>query len=156
MDLREYIPSSEWDVLNTSATRHIRRYPFFDTDPYPELIFSLTLKRQSTFYIYLLVLPCILLSCLTLVLFWIPPQRPDRTAVGKYSNSNGLNISWYISTFQCGTYTNENTKGSFTRHGNGAGAVHGTFPKWVQDPMATARCQQRRCRRQQRRRSRHV
>ena len=84
VDLREYIPSSEWDVLNTSATRHIRRYPFFDTDPYPELIFSLTLKRQSTFYIYLLVLPCILLSCLTLVLFWIPPQRPDRTAVGKY------------------------------------------------------------------------
>lgn len=84
IDMREYIQSSEWEVLNSSAWRRIRQYPFFDTDPYPEVIFHLTLKRQSTFYIYLLVLPCILLSALTLVLFWIPPQRPDRTAVGKY------------------------------------------------------------------------
>ena len=83
IDLREYLQSSEWDVLNTSGVRNIRRYPFFDTDPYPEIIFYLTMRRQSTFYIYLLVLPCILLSCLTLVLFWIPAQRPDRTAVGK-------------------------------------------------------------------------
>ena len=37
-------------------------------------------------------------------------------------------------------------KGSFTRHGNGAGAVDGIFAviKWVQDPMGTARRQRRR------------
>lgn len=95
IDLREYIRSSEWDILNTSGIRHIRRYPFFDTDPYPEIIFNLTMRRQSTFYIYLLVLPCILLSCLTLVLFWIPAQRPDRTAVGRYP-SKGQETSYLI------------------------------------------------------------
>lgn len=83
IDLREYVQSSEWDVLDTSAERNVRQYQFFDTDPYPELLFTLSIKRQSTFYIYLLVLPCVLLSALTLVLFWIPPTRPDRTAVGK-------------------------------------------------------------------------
>ena len=83
IDLREYVPSSEWDILSTNANRSVRQYQFFDTDPYPELLFQLSIKRQSTFYIYLLVLPCVLLSSLTLVLFWIPPTRPDRTAVGK-------------------------------------------------------------------------
>ncbi|CAD5116833.1 DgyrCDS5680 [Dimorphilus gyrociliatus] len=82
IDLREYVHSSEWEVSWTSAKRQIRKYQFFDDDPYPELIFTLKIRRQSTFYVLLLVLPCVLLSCLTLVLFWIPANRPDRTAVG--------------------------------------------------------------------------
>ena len=82
IDFSEYLSSSEWDLMNSSAVRNVRMYQFFDDDPYPEIIYTLTIQRQSTFYIYLLVLPCVLLSALTLVLFWIPAQRPDRTAVG--------------------------------------------------------------------------
>ncbi len=33
---------------------------------------------------YILTLPCVFLACLTLVVFWLPPDRPDRTALGKH------------------------------------------------------------------------
>ena len=79
---REYVNSSEWDIEETHAKRHVRYYPCCDDEPYPDLTFYLTIRRRPAFYIYVLILPSVLLSVLTLVLFWIPPQRPDRTALG--------------------------------------------------------------------------
>ncbi|CAD5116830.1 DgyrCDS5676 [Dimorphilus gyrociliatus] len=82
IDLREYVNSSEWDMLSCEAKRSIRYYPCCGSDPYPELIYSVTVRRRTAFYIVVLILPCILLSCLTVVMFWFPPQRPDRTGLG--------------------------------------------------------------------------
>ena len=83
LDTREYIESSEWMILSTRAQHNIRYYPCCQDEPYPDLTFYLTIKRRTAFYIYVLILPSVLLSCLTVVLFWIPPQRPDRTSLGK-------------------------------------------------------------------------
>ena len=47
-------------------------------------------KRRTSFYIVVLILPCVLLSCLTLVMFWFPPQRPDRTGLGNHICSHTL------------------------------------------------------------------
>ena len=47
-------------------------------------VFHVQVKRRTSFYIVVLILPCVLLSCLTLVMFWFPPQRPDRTGLGRY------------------------------------------------------------------------
>ncbi|CAD5124154.1 DgyrCDS12454 [Dimorphilus gyrociliatus] len=82
VDLREYVESSEWNVVYTSAKRNVRTYPCCDDEPYPDLTFRLTVKRKTAFYMYVLILPSVMLSFLTLVLFWIPPQRPDRTSLG--------------------------------------------------------------------------
>ena len=38
------------------------------------------------FATYILTLPCVFLAALTLVVFWLPPERPDRTALGKQQN----------------------------------------------------------------------
>ena len=102
VDTREYIDSSEWDILRTSARHHVRYYPCCDDEPYPDLTFNLTLRRRTAFYVYVLILPSVLLSSLTLVLFWIPPQRPDRTSLGKspafffFLNKNGHKTLWLI------------------------------------------------------------
>ena len=85
LDMREFVQSSEWDVMHTSAEKHVRIYPCCPNEPYPDLTFYLTLKRRTAFYFYVLILPSVLLSSLTLVLFWIPPQRPDRTSLGEYN-----------------------------------------------------------------------
>ena len=83
MDLREYINSSEFDVVRTWAELHIRVYPCCGDELYPDLTFYVIMRRKAAFHIYVLILPSVLLSFLTLVLFWIPPQRPDRTSLGK-------------------------------------------------------------------------
>ena len=83
-DMRNYIKSSEFEVLNTSAIHHIVFYPCCGDEPFPDITYYITIRRKAAFHIYVLILPSILLSFLTLVLFWIPPQRPDRTSLGKH------------------------------------------------------------------------
>lgn len=48
-----------------------------------DLKFNITLERRGGFYNYILILPCVLLSCLTCILFWLPVrstvERAPRT-----------------------------------------------------------------------------
>ena len=53
---------------------------------FTDMTFHMTLKRRSEFYVRLLLLPLILLSVISPVIFWIPPSRPDRTNMGKTHN----------------------------------------------------------------------
>ncbi len=40
------------------------------------------MRRKGGFYNYILVLPCVLLSALTTVLFWLPPESPAKMLLG--------------------------------------------------------------------------
>jgi hypothetical protein len=53
-------------------------------EPYVTLTFTLALKRKLVFSSFILTLPCIFLACMTLVVFWLPPERPDRTSLGEW------------------------------------------------------------------------
>ena len=48
----------------------------------PALLFKLDLQRRAGYKGYLLMLPCVFLSSMTLVVFWMPPERPDRNTLG--------------------------------------------------------------------------
>lgn len=74
--------STEWDIIGKSEQRKIQYYDCCP-QPYVTLIFTLTLKRKLVFSSFILTLPCIFLACMTLVVFWLPPERPDRTSLGK-------------------------------------------------------------------------
>ena len=84
VDLYDYIVSNEWGVIEHPATKNTKYYPCCK-EPYPDLTFNLRLRRMSAFYGYILVLPCVLLSCATLVIFWLPPASPAKMVLGKNS-----------------------------------------------------------------------
>lgn len=74
--------NTEWEVLSKSENRRIQYYDCC-TEPYVTLTFTLNLKRKIVFSSFILTLPCIFLACMTLVVFWLPPERPDRTSLGR-------------------------------------------------------------------------
>lgn len=80
-EMTNYIPSNEWDIVNSSAWRNVLRYECCP-EPYVDLQFRLVLRRKVAFYNYILILPCVLLSSLTLVLFWLPPESPAKMQLG--------------------------------------------------------------------------
>ena len=82
-EMGEYVKSNEWEIVTSSAKKNVFRYACCD-EPYVDLTFYLRIKRQPAFYNYILILPCILLSSLTLVLFWLPPESPAKMQLGKY------------------------------------------------------------------------
>jgi len=51
-------------------------------EPYPDLTFVIVIQRIPIFYVIVLIIPCILLSLLTLVSFWLPPETPAKILLG--------------------------------------------------------------------------
>ncbi|CAL1545668.1 unnamed protein product [Lymnaea stagnalis] len=80
-EMDDYIVSNEWDIVESNAKRNVKYY-LCCPEPYVDLVFSLTIRRKVAFYSYILILPCVLLSSLTLVLFWLPPESPAKMQLG--------------------------------------------------------------------------
>ena len=78
----DYKDSCEWDIVNPMAEKKL--LPENDPNPIAVLTFMLHLRQKLTFSSYILTLPCVFLAFLTLVVFWLPPDRPDRTGIGQY------------------------------------------------------------------------
>ncbi|KAK6169108.1 hypothetical protein SNE40_020223 [Patella caerulea] len=81
MDLLEYIINNEWDITENKAIRNEKFYTCCP-EPYPDLTFSIRIKRRVAFYTFILIMPCALLSLLTLVIFWVPPESPAKLILG--------------------------------------------------------------------------
>ncbi len=81
----DYKESCAWDIVNNTAER--KALPE-ESPAYVVLGFKLTMRRKMVFSTYILTLPCIFLACLTMVVFCLPPDRPDRTSLGKCFNGH--------------------------------------------------------------------
>ncbi|KAH9487557.1 hypothetical protein Btru_072682 [Bulinus truncatus] len=81
MDLNDYIESNEWDITLNTAVKNFKYYTCCP-EPYTDMTFTLKFKRRVAFYTFILILPCSLLSLLTLVIFWVPPESPAKLQLG--------------------------------------------------------------------------
>ncbi|PAA54442.1 hypothetical protein BOX15_Mlig032313g2 [Macrostomum lignano] len=80
-DLEEMIDSPEWTILSHKAKYNEEVYPCCP-EPYVDITFWIWIRRSTAFYTFILILPCFLLSSLTLVLFWLPPETPAKMVLG--------------------------------------------------------------------------
>lgn len=81
MDMSEFQTSNVWHVISAVAKRNVKRYTCC-AEPFIDLTFWITIRRKATFYAYTLILPCVLLTSLTLILFWIPAESPAKLTLG--------------------------------------------------------------------------
>ena len=83
MNLTDYVPNAEWEITENVVQLSMKKYDCC-AEMYSDLTFTLTLKRRVSFQIKLMILPTLLLSVISLFMFWIPAHRPDRTSLGEY------------------------------------------------------------------------
>lgn len=74
------IPNSEWDMVSTRMYSDILQFEA----TYPMTQFYLTLRRKVSFYTFALIMPCILLTLLTMMVFFIPSQSGEKISLGKH------------------------------------------------------------------------
>jgi len=97
VDISDYVVSNEWELLAQPGKRNVRYYYSCCGDrPYPDLTFTLRIRRLSAFYKYTIILPCVLLSCLTAVIFWLPPESPAKIMLGLSQSLEDLVLSWRL------------------------------------------------------------
>ena len=77
---RDHKLSTIWDIWNITANRELM--PATATTHFAVLTFEIKMRRRLVFSCYMLTMPPVFLACILLVVFWLPPERPDRTALG--------------------------------------------------------------------------
>nr|XP_020516958.1 neuronal acetylcholine receptor subunit alpha-7-like [Labrus bergylta] len=80
-DVSGYMPNGEWDLLEVPGGRH---EVFYDccAEPYPDVTFVVTLRRRTLFYALNLLIPCVLLSSMTLLSFLLPANSGEKISLG--------------------------------------------------------------------------
>ncbi|XP_066293119.1 neuronal acetylcholine receptor subunit alpha-10-like [Branchiostoma lanceolatum] len=72
-----FTQNEEWILNGTPMSRLVTLYPCCP-DPYVTIVLTLQLERRSYFYMFNMVLPCIVLMILNLFGFYIPPDSGER------------------------------------------------------------------------------
>jgi hypothetical protein len=72
IDMTAYVHSNEWKVEALPAQKSITN------DTFSLLSYAMIIQRKGGLYGYILILPCLLLSAATMVVFWIPPESPAK------------------------------------------------------------------------------
>ncbi|BFY96986.1 hypothetical protein BsWGS_00026 [Bradybaena similaris] len=79
IDLQDFYPSVEWDILEVDAVKNIREYPrMLYNESYPDITFSVTMRRKTLFHTVNLIIPCVAISCLTVLVFYLPSDSGEK------------------------------------------------------------------------------
>lgn len=81
-----------------------RNEAFYDCckEPYPDVTFVVTIRRRTLYYALNLLIPCVLLSSMTLLIFVLPADSGEKISLGEWIN-------------KCNDWGNKWTKGSYSR-----------------------------------------
>ncbi|GAB6031196.1 hypothetical protein CHUAL_009016 [Chamberlinius hualienensis] len=80
IDLTKFSMSVEWDVMSVPAIRNEKFYSCCDT-PYPDITFNIVLRRKSLFYTVNLIIPCVGISFLSVLVFYLPSDSGEKVSL---------------------------------------------------------------------------
>ncbi len=82
VDLANYVPSGEWQLRGAMVERNVEYYPCCPNEPYYDIHFYIFIRRKILYYLFNIILPCIWLSILSVVGFWLPPDSGEKVTLG--------------------------------------------------------------------------
>lgn len=80
VDLRGFYSSVEWDLLEVTAMKNERSYPCCP-EIYPDITFSITMRRKTLFHTVNLIIPCVAISFLTVLVFYLPSDSGEKVTL---------------------------------------------------------------------------
>lgn len=60
-DVTNYQANGEFDLVSFSSVKHIEHYSCC-VEPYPDITYVIKIRRRPLFYVFNLILPCILIN----------------------------------------------------------------------------------------------
>ncbi|TKR95138.1 hypothetical protein L596_009346 [Steinernema carpocapsae] len=81
VDLSNYVVSGEFDLVRVHQKRRVVKYTCCP-EPYPDVTFFIHIRRKTLYYLYNVVFPCMMMSVLTLLVFFLPPDSGEKIALG--------------------------------------------------------------------------
>ncbi|XP_054569246.1 neuronal acetylcholine receptor subunit alpha-3 [Eptesicus fuscus] len=80
MNLKDYWESGEWAIVRAPGYKHDIKYNCCD-EIYPDITYSLYIRRLPLFYTINLIIPCLLISFLTVLVFYLPSDCGEKVTL---------------------------------------------------------------------------
>ncbi|KAF8765180.1 Acetylcholine receptor subunit beta-like 2 [Argiope bruennichi] len=80
IDMSEFYKSVEWDILLVPA-KYNEEYYDCCVEPYPDITFNITMRRKTLFYTVNLIIPCVGISFLTVLVFYLPSDSGEKVTL---------------------------------------------------------------------------
>uniref|UniRef100_A0A1I8G3V5 Neur_chan_LBD domain-containing protein n=1 Tax=Macrostomum lignano TaxID=282301 RepID=A0A1I8G3V5_9PLAT len=81
VDFENYVQSGEWNLIRVDVERQETVYPI-STVPYPDIKFHIVIQRRTLYYLFNIIFPCLWLTVLSLLSFWLPPDSGEKITLG--------------------------------------------------------------------------
>ena len=81
IDMTDYYDSVEWDILSIPAQKNIKYYECCP-EPYYDIYFNITIRRKTLFYTVNLIIPCVNISFLSVLVFYLPSDSGEKLTLG--------------------------------------------------------------------------
>ncbi|XP_062380463.1 neuronal acetylcholine receptor subunit non-alpha-2-like isoform X2 [Sardina pilchardus] len=78
VDRKDFFDNGEWEILSATGARGNRRDELLS---YPFITYSFILKRLPLFYTLFLIIPCLGLSFLTVLVFYLPSDEGEKLSL---------------------------------------------------------------------------
>ena len=82
IEMDAYEPNGVWTVVSTHTQHYNHTYVAEGDAHFPEIRFTLYLKRKALFYVLNLVVPCGLIIIVALAVFWLPADSGEKVSLG--------------------------------------------------------------------------
>lgn len=81
VDLSNFVSNGEWELIKVKAVRNVITYPCCP-EPFIDVTFYIHIRRRTLYYTYNVIIPCVMLSTLTLSGFWMRPDSGEKVTLG--------------------------------------------------------------------------
>ncbi len=81
VDLANYVYSGEWELIEINVVRNEVFYACCQ-EPYPDVTFYVVMRRRTLYYLFNIIFPCLWLTILSLLGFWLPPDSGEKITLG--------------------------------------------------------------------------
>ena len=79
VDLSNYVDNGEWELIDVRTVRRVITYACCP-EPFPDVTFYLHMRRRTTYYTFNIIIPCTILSMLTIAGFFLPAESGEKVS----------------------------------------------------------------------------
>ena len=77
IDLSEFYLNVEWDIMRVPARRNVIKYSCCP-EVYLDITYNITMRRKTLFYTINLIIPCVGISSLSILVFYLPSDCGEK------------------------------------------------------------------------------
>ncbi|XP_064629771.1 neuronal acetylcholine receptor subunit alpha-7-like [Lineus longissimus] len=81
IDLADFAPHDEWDIIRNTGARSDKFYACCE-EPYPEITYNITISRKSSYYSQIFIGPAVVMTLLIPFIFLLPPESGEKVTLG--------------------------------------------------------------------------